>query len=255
MQVIGFSDVERHALNTLFRLSEGREPTYAAWLGAGDGLPGQADVVLVDGESAEAVLAHAREERPGQRLIWVGGAPSPQAWRVLERPIPWPTLLTDLDGVFAARQYNSGYLDLDVSGPAPLPRSPAGRALVVGSPRQDLRELASWLQRLGFDTVDEVERAEIALDKARSQDYALAVLDLDAPHVPAWNLARELAACRPRLRILGLSELVAPTADWWGRRRMRRHAGRSAMSAVLARPLRFDEVRRKVGATADQAVA
>ena len=76
MQVIGFSDAERHALNTLFRLSEGREPTYAAWAGV-EGEPGQADVVLVDGESAEAVLAHVREERPGQRLIWVGGAFTP----------------------------------------------------------------------------------------------------------------------------------------------------------------------------------
>lgn len=255
MQVIGFSDVERHALNTLFRLSEGREPTYAAWLGAGDGAPEQADVVLVDGESAEAVLAQAREERRGQRLIWVGRSPSPQAWRVLGRPIPWAALLTDLDGVFAARQYSSGYLDLDVSGPVPLSQSPTGRALVVGPPRQDLRELASWLQRLGFDTVDEVERAELALDKVRSQDYALAILDLDAPHVPAWNLARELAANRPRLRILGLSELVAPTADWWGRRRLRRHAERSSMSAVLARPLQFEKVRQHVGSTADQAAA
>lgn len=255
MQVIGFSDVERHALNTLFRLSEGREPTYAAWLGAGDGAPEHAGVVLVDGESAEAVLSQAREGRPEQRLIWVGHAPSPHAWRVLERPIPWPMLLTDLDAVFAARQYDSGYVDLDVSGPAPLPHAQAGRALVVGSPRQDLRELASWLQRLGFDTVDEVERAELALEKVKAADYALAVLDLDAPHLPAWNLAREMAACRPHLRILGLSELMAPTADWWGRRRMRRHAERSAMSGVLARPLQFDEVCRKAGTAADQAMA
>ena len=31
VKVLGFSDVERHALNTLFRLSEDRETGYALW--------------------------------------------------------------------------------------------------------------------------------------------------------------------------------------------------------------------------------
>ncbi len=254
MQVIGFSDAERYALNTLFRLSEGREPTYAAWAGV-MGEPGQADVLLVDGGSAEAVLAHVREARPGQRLIWVGGAPSPQAWRVLERPISWSELLMDLDGVFAARQYDTGNLDLDVSGPDLLPPSAADRALVVGPRRPDLLELVLWLQRLGLDAAELVEDAEQALERIRAQEHALAVLDLDAPHLPAWNLAREMAASRPQLRIVGLSELVAPAADWWGRRRMRRHAQRMAMSGLLARPLQFEELRRLVVADADQAMA
>ncbi|EWS63223.1 hypothetical protein Y695_03545 [Hydrogenophaga sp. T4] len=66
--VVGFSDVERHALNTVFRLSETRELSYA--LGAARRSRRKppamnAEVMLVDGESAEAVLSHAKACPPG----------------------------------------------------------------------------------------------------------------------------------------------------------------------------------------------
>ena len=32
VSVVGFSDVERHALNTIFRLSEDRDVSYAPWV-------------------------------------------------------------------------------------------------------------------------------------------------------------------------------------------------------------------------------
>ena len=32
VSVVGFSDVERHALNTIFRLSEERDVSYAPWV-------------------------------------------------------------------------------------------------------------------------------------------------------------------------------------------------------------------------------
>ena len=59
VHVVGFSDVERHALNTVFRLSEERELAYAPWapLSAPGVQPSNflAEVILVDGASAEAV--------------------------------------------------------------------------------------------------------------------------------------------------------------------------------------------------------
>ena len=62
VQVVGFSDVERHALNTVFRLSEERELSYAPWVpltAPGVQAPTRlAEVALVDGDAAEAARAH-----------------------------------------------------------------------------------------------------------------------------------------------------------------------------------------------------
>ena len=104
VSVVGFSDVERHALNTVFRLSQERELSYAPWVpmaAPGAVIPaGVAQVALVDGESLEAVLSHAKEMPPGQRLIWVGSDAPAHAWRGLSRPIQWSVVLDDLDAVY-----------------------------------------------------------------------------------------------------------------------------------------------------------
>ena len=63
VQVIGFSDVERHALNTVFRLSREREVSYGPWRAASGLLEEMPPVLLVDGDCAEAVLVHARAPR------------------------------------------------------------------------------------------------------------------------------------------------------------------------------------------------
>jgi len=132
VKVVGFTDVERHALNTVFRLSEHRDPAYAPWIEGVQGMPAAPEILLVDGESAEAVLTHVRELPAGQRLIWVGpGAPA-HAWRVLSRPIQWAILLTDLDAMFAARLADSGYVDLDISTPVPLDATAGAPAMSVG---------------------------------------------------------------------------------------------------------------------------
>jgi hypothetical protein len=139
VSVVGFSDVERHALNTVFRLSEDRDLSYAPWapLSGADATPrtDKAQVVLVDGSSAEAVLSHARQMPEGQWLIWVGPDAPDHAWRVLERPIQWSHILHDLDAVFAARQADSGLLDLDITSPGLLLGEPSG---VEGAPRRAL---------------------------------------------------------------------------------------------------------------------
>ena len=58
VNVVGFSDVERHALNTVFRLSEERELSYVPWVpltapGVDPNIK-RADVALVDGEIGRA---------------------------------------------------------------------------------------------------------------------------------------------------------------------------------------------------------
>jgi hypothetical protein len=53
VKVVGFSDTERHSINTLLRLSEGACPTYVLWTPDTQAAP---NVLLLDADSYEAGL-------------------------------------------------------------------------------------------------------------------------------------------------------------------------------------------------------
>lgn len=249
--VVGFSDVERHALNTVFRLSETRELSYAPWVplvAPGVKSPAMnAEVMLVDGESAEGVLFHVKV-MPGQRLIWVGtGAPA-HAWRVLDRPIQWVNVLNDLDAVYAARQADSGFLDLDVTRPAPLDLdlepdpAPVRRALLVGLSGQDRLTLRARLAALAVPEIDEVDNTEATMDLMRKHPYCCGVFNLDNPHLDAWSLARYFGEGNPQAMSMGVSEHAGPLATWWRRRRVRHDTQRTGINALIGLPLQTDEL-------------
>ncbi len=255
VSVVGFSDVERHALNTVFRLSEERDLSYAPWVpliapGAEASPEANriADVALVDGESAEAVLSHAKELPPGQRLIWVGPGGPAHAWRVLQRPIQWASVLNDLDAVFAARQADSGYLDLDISAPVPLdvdldePSPPAKRALLVGTDLQERTYLRSRLALARVTEADEVSSTETAVALLRRNRYSCGVFNLDEHQLDVWALARLFAQKNPQALLMGISEHAGPRATWWSRRRVMRDTRRAGIKALLARPLQPREL-------------
>jgi CheY-like chemotaxis protein len=251
VSVVGFSDVERHALNTIFRLSQEREVAYAPWAPLtppGTKAPsGMAQVALVDGESAEAVLAHAKEMPAGQRLIWVGPDAPEHAWRVLDRPIEWAAVLHDLDAVFAARQADSGLLDLDVTSPSPLDLAldldmdtavePVRRALVVSEDPEERTYLRTRLALAGVVHVDEVVNTEMAIELLSRQAYLCGFFNLDEQHMDVWSLMRVFVQRNPQALALATSELAGPLAGWWRRRRVRRDAHRVGVTALLERPL------------------
>lgn len=252
VSVVGFSDVERHALNTIFRLSEERELSYAPWVplvapGATPPLM-TAEVLLVDGESAEAVLSHAKETPSGQRLIWVGTHAPEHAWRVMQRPIPWAQVLHDLDAVYAARLVDSGYLDLDVTSPARLdadpmePQAPARRALLVGTDPMERETLRQRLVAVGVPDIDEVSNTESAVELISRNLYCCGAFNLDEQHLDAWSLARLFANSNPQALSIGLSEHAGPVAAWWSRRRVRRDTQRAGINALLSRPLQAHEL-------------
>ena len=252
VSVVGFSDVERHALNTVFRLSEDRDLAYAPWapmLAPGADVPvAAAHVALVDGESAEAVLVHARELPQGQRLIWVGPDAPEQAWRVMQRPIQWSGVLTDLDAVYAARQVDSGLLDLDITAPSPLEGlafdSPdqLKRALLVGLDTQEAMYLRSRLALSDVVETDDAQDTDAALALIGRNRYCCGVFNLDDHQVDAWSLARLFRDRYPQAITIALSETAGPLGDWWNRRRIRRNSRRAGISALLARPLQPREL-------------
>ena len=245
--VVGFSDVERHALNTIFRLSEEREVAYAPWVplvaqGTGISVTGP-EVVLVDGDSAEAVLFHAKASPEGQRVIWVGDAAPEHAWRVLTRPMRWSSLLEDLDAVYAARQVDSGFMVLDITGPGVLedlqdrPGGSKRRALLVGLDEEDSALLQGQLAAVGVDDVDAPRSTEQAVDWISRHAYQCGAFNIDNHQVDAWLLSRLFAEHNPQAMNLGLSEHASPLAAWWSRRRVRKDSHRSGINALVSRPL------------------
>lgn len=252
VSVVGFSDVERHALNTIFRLSEDRDVSYAPWVplvapGAQPTLM-TAEVLLVDGESAEAVLSHAKETPTGQRLIWVGPDAPDHAWRVMQRPIQWAHVLHDLDAVYAARLVDSGYLDLDFTSPAPLggdpaePQPPVRRVLLVSTDLAERETLRLRLCAVGLPEIDEVSNTESAVELVGRNPYVCGVFNLDEHHLDSWSLARLFAQHNPMGLNMGLSVHVGADGHWWSRRRVQRDAKKARLTTVLARPLQVHDL-------------
>ncbi|QHE86298.1 hypothetical protein [Hydrogenophaga sp. BPS33] len=255
VSVVGFSDVERHALNTIFRLSQDRELTYALWMPSrSPSAPSPAavaQVALVDGESLEAVLSHAKEMPPGQRLIWVGPDAPAHAWRVMQRPMDWAAVLHDLDAVYAAHRWDSGMVDLDVTSPAPLdvalgalsePGDFVRRAVVVGTDEQEGTYLRTRLALAGVAHVDEASDAAHALELMSRYRYVCGVFNLDDHRMDVWALMRHFVERYPQALTLATTELAGPLAGWWRRMRVRRDVYRVGISALLERPFRPSQV-------------
>lgn len=250
VSVVGFSDVERHAINTIFRLSDEREHSYALWVPVET--PGSvpnlmcAEVMLVDGDSAEAVLSQARETPIGQRLIWVGANPPPHAWRVLSRPIRWASVLHDLDAVFAARRADAGALDLDVTQPAPLEDEEASgklrRALLVGLDTRDRSVMMAELAGLRVSDVDQAATTEAAVELMGRNRYFCGAFNLDDHQLDGWALASLFSETFPQAMTMGLSEHASPQAGWLRRRRVKKDTARTGVNALLVRPLHVAEL-------------
>ena len=98
VKVFGFSDVERHALNTVFRLSESRTQAYSLWTPQA---PGKPKVLLLDGESWEAALELANPAHDALTLIWVGDKPPSKVWKIFERPLRWSAVIQAMDQLYA----------------------------------------------------------------------------------------------------------------------------------------------------------
>jgi len=99
--VLGFSDFERIALETVFKLGERRQPGFQRH-DAGTGRP--ATLWLVDGDvpsvlDAFRVLTRGRP----QLAIFVGAARPPEAELFLEKPLRWSTALSTIETALALR--------------------------------------------------------------------------------------------------------------------------------------------------------
>lgn len=201
VNVIGFSDVERHALNTVFRLSEPRETSYAPWTPE---VTEQPRLILMDGDCYEALLAMASPDRPDAKLIWIGPDAPPYTWRRFERPLHWPDVVAAMDDLFSPPESLDFDLDADFDGSPPdtLPPGaedgPPKRALIVAASLDERLYLRARLALSGLTLADEAETAAQALELAGTGRYAVALVDFGLPE-GGWNLLKLLRGLQPVL--------------------------------------------------------
>ena len=224
VKVVGFRDVERHALNTIFRLSADRPTCYALWTPDAPVMP---HVALIDVESYEAGLALAS---PGLnrnlKLICVGAGAPAHAWRVFSRPLNWTAVLYAMDQLFAQVGVD---IDLDLEGEGTSIMPPGVRLTLLVDPARDERlYLRARLSLAGLIEVDEAESVAQAQAKIRERHYDVVIVDVDAPDDP-WGLVERLVVLDPPIG----SVLVTTTNNSW---KMHERAEQAGCRAVLEKP-------------------
>lgn len=196
VKVVGFRDVERHALNTLFRLSLDRYAPYSLWT---PDSPVPPHMALIDVDSYEGGLEIAS---PGfnnnLKMICVGERAPPGAWRVFKRPLDWPTVVNAMDQLFTGSAGTDIDLDTGESGAATLP--PGVKAsLVVDALRDQRLYLRARLSLAGLVEVDEATTGAQAVELAKRRHYDLVIVNLDAPDLDGWKLIDQLVALEPAI--------------------------------------------------------
>jgi CheY-like chemotaxis protein len=232
VKVFGFSDMERHALNTIFRLSEHRPLAYAPWNKAA---PYAAEVVLIDGKSWEAAMELANPAHDALTLIWVGDNAPARASLAIARPLQWSAVIERVDQLLAfpiVRMAPGGGAEDDVdldrlseahalsdfdqdaeaqAVTAPLPLQPLAadpdhpHVLVIDANPEARFYWRAKLATAGLPRVDEAATSAEALLCLRNRVYKLVLLDLDLPDFASWQLVKQIGSSRPAIEVLILT--------------------------------------------------
>lgn len=205
IKVFGLSDEERHALNTVFRLSEQCRTMYQLW---SPQAPESPRVALLDGQSWEARVEAESPLHRDVKLLWVGTNAPPAVWRSFPRPIVWPDVIETLDEIFSADQ---------AAGPdalgAPDSVMSQKQALIVSADRNERLYLRARLALARMTFADEAESADQALQLARRKQYDLALLDTGLRDMDAWELLRQLRGGNHPVANVALTKALRSPAE------------------------------------------
>ena len=227
VRVVGFRDGERHALNTLFRLSVGRSTCYELWTPEAPVAP---RLALVDLDSRDAALALTSLSADSNlKLICVGrGAPA-NAWYTFERPLHWPAVVKVIDSLFDPIEkldtgVDFGDLELISEVPPGLKLS-----MLVDPSLEDRLYLRARLALAGLTQVEESVTGAQALELARVRPYDLIIVGLELPDMDGWSLVQQLMKLKP-----AIGSVVVTSTD--KSRPMRKRAEASGCRGLLAKP-------------------
>lgn len=208
VKVVGFTDIERHALNTMFRLSDERVTTYALW--APDA-PESPKLALIDGQTPAARQAlESPNEDPDMKLIWVGAITPAHASRTFVRPLNWPEVVQAMDELFAPAPVVD--FDLDFEPVAQVPPRAGKRTLISGADAGDRFYLRAKLSSVGLLDADEAASGAQLKELLKANTYQAILLDLDLPDVNGWELLRQLTAIRPPVPVIAITAQASLTS-------------------------------------------
>jgi len=231
VKVVGFRDVERHALNTVFRLSMTRSISYGLWT---PDAPVSPRLVLMDLDSPEAALELDAPHLGVQPMMICIGAGAPaRANRAFERPLHWPDVVSAMDSLFSTDQAPDAvatqFDDIIESDPPPAIKV----VLLIDPNKEDRLYLRARLALGNLTEVDDASTAAQALDWAKKRHYDLVILSLDVPDMEGWELIRQLVTLEPAI---GRIVVTSKDKSW----HMREHAENSGCWGLLEKP--FDPV-------------
>ncbi len=224
VKVVGFRDTERHALNTLFRVSAEQSTCYALWTPESPVMP---HVALIDADSYEAGMALASPGlNPHLKLICVGEDAPERAWRVFPRPINWSAVLHAMDQLFAKSGVDIS-IDPDDDATTVIPPG-VRQTLLVEPVRDDRLYLRARLALAGLIDVDEVDSSADALSRLRERHCDIVVVNVDQIDDP-WGLVERLVSFKPPIE----SVLVTTVNRSWA---MHERAEQAGCRALLDKP-------------------
>lgn len=206
VKVVGFRDAERHALNTLFRLSQERASTYLLWTPEA---PLPPHLLLIDTESYEGGM---ELESPGfnknLKLIAVGERAPEGAWRAFERPLNWSAVVHAMDQLFAGAVGSD--IDLETGEVAKGIAPPGVRqTLLVDASRDHRLYLRARLALVGMLEISETDDAAQAYEQAHQRHFDLVIVNLDSPTLDGWRLVERLVALEPAIGSIVLTSRIA----------------------------------------------
>jgi CheY-like chemotaxis protein len=236
VKVVGFRDVERHTLNTVFRLSEGR---YALWTPEAASPP---HAVLMDCDSYEAGLDLASPNfNTKVKMICVGANPPAQAWRHFERPVDWAVLVRELDNLFSQNE------DADTEpgdlggGQRPFPPG-VKTALLLGMTRDERLYLRTRLALAGLTEVDEAATLADARNLLFTRHHTVIILSLELSDADAWTLVDELRIGKNASR----SIILVSSAPSWASMERAEKLGCTGLLEIPFKPPQVLEILQKV---------
>ncbi len=173
----GFSDFERRAMASFFRLAQERAPAYVQAAS-----PAESDFIIADADHPRDVAA-VRDARRLQDTIFIGSAAPAGSLAWLPRPIEPTHIVRELDLLLEHRLASldeppgTDWVNSAPSGLMSADGRPAKDVLVVDDSRVALKFLQTRLQGLGY-RVHLAHDATQALERLASQAFSLVFLDV-----------------------------------------------------------------------------
>ena len=240
VKVAGFRDAERHALNTVFRLSMNRTTQYQLW---SPDLLVSPQLVVLDVDSYEGGMALASPTFNRQlKLISVGESQPEIAWRHFTRPLNWMAVVQAMDQLFMGSEGTDFDFDTGTSTVA-IPAPGVRASLLVDMDKGHRMYLRARLALAGFVEVQEATSSAQAVQLARGRHFDLVVVNLDhSAEFNGWKLTDQLLLLEPAIGSIVLS---THTASWHTQERAEL-AGCRGVLEIPFDPIQVQDMLRKI---------